>query len=59
MSYADLSQDAAILLAIEFVAQDASMPLELSNLLGEALMHDIQNPVGEPYEQNTESGAGK
>ncbi len=59
MSYADLSQDDLVLLAIEFVAKQCPMPAQITELLGEELIYEIQNPVGEPNEEtdNSEGGA--
>lgn len=44
MRYTDLSEEAAIILAIEFVARDVAVPTELAEKIGPEVMSDIQYP---------------
>lgn len=51
MSYADLSQDDQVLLAISFVAANTEIPFELRTILGPEIVADILNPIGETDEK--------
>ena len=45
MSYATLSTDKQVLLAIEFIATGAEIPSELVGLLGDDMIFEISNPI--------------
>jgi len=47
VSYSDLSQDDLVLLAIQYTALGTDIPAEIVEILGEELIQEITNPIGD------------